>query len=215
MTDIWYSRMDNITDSMVNRYRETLDPEMQQDILRYRQESDRKSRVLARKIIQLFLNTGDNNTFRFVLDENKKPSLPGGPFFNISHSGNYAMVGFSNQPVGVDIEEKKAIDWELIATQFHATEQQYINEQENQQEAFYRIWARKEAYLKAVGVGILKGIKSVNALEDIIIDEVGAWYLYDIQIDSGYASAVCTTLPPKKNNIQIKNINPTLTTSTC
>jgi 4'-phosphopantetheinyl transferase len=217
MTDIWYSRMDNITEPMVNRYREALDPEMQQEIMRYRQESDRKSRVLARKIIQLFLNTGDHNndTFQFVLDKYKKPSLPGGPFFNISHSGNYAMVGFSEQPVGVDIEEKKAIDWELIAAQFHATEQQYINEQENQQDAFYRIWARKEAYLKAVGVGILKGIKTVNALEDIIIDEAGAWQLHDIEIDPGYASAVCIPVSKQKNNIQIKNINPTLTTSQC
>lgn len=215
MTDIWYTRMDNITGDLVNQYYETLSPEMQQEVLRYKQESDRKSRVLARRTVNLYLEqgVGAGTKMKFLLGENKKPYLPEGPCFNISHSGNYVMVGFSEHPVGVDIEEKREIEWKLIASHFHEAEQEYINRDENRADRFYRVWARKEAYLKANGVGILKGLKTVNALEDLIIDEKGAWHLYDVEIDKGYASAVCTPVPPAKHAIQFKNINSLLTIS--
>lgn len=212
MTDIWYTRMDNITGDLVNRYYASLSPGMQQEIAKYRQENDRKSRVLARKTVNLYLEqNGSGANMQFLIGENKKPYLPEGPCFNISHSGNYVMVGFSQEPVGVDIEEKREIDWKLIASHFHEAEQEYINQDEYPADRFYRVWARKEAYLKAIGVGILKGLKTVNALEDMVIDEKGAWHLYDVEIDPGYASALCTPFPPKTNTIQFKNINSLLT----
>lgn len=215
MTDIWYTRMDNISETMVNRYREALAPAMQEEILRYKQESDRKSRVLAREIINQYLAAEKKEQIpvHFLLDQNKKPYLAEGPCFNISHSGNYVMVAFSNKPVGVDIEEKREIDWALISTHFHDAEQEYIAGEENKADAFYRVWARKEAYLKAIGVGILKGLKTVNALNNLIIDELGAWQVTDTDIAPGYASALCTSATTEQQNIEFKNINSLLTIS--
>lgn len=217
MTDIWYSAMDNIGSETINSYREALPVAMQEEIARFRQEKDRRSRILARTMINLYLEQTEQarTPLAFELDEFKKPHLPNGPCFNISHSGNYVMVGFGSYPVGVDIEEKRTIDWELITSHFHEAERAYIALHENKEDAFYRVWARKEAYLKAIGVGILKGLNTVNALEEVLADEQGGWRLYDADIAPGYASAVCVPINISENTIQYKNINPLLTKSKC
>ncbi len=217
MTDIWYTAMDNIGSETVNGFLADLPVAMQQDIARYRLEKDRNSRTLARTIVNLYLKekNGDAGNLAFVLDEFKKPHLENGPGFNISHSGNYVVVGFGPHALGVDIEEKRAIDWELITTHFHEAEREYIAAQENKEDAFYRIWARKEAYLKAVGIGILKGLNTVNALEHLLVNEQGGWRLYDAEIAPGYASAVCVPAHITETAIQYKNINPLLTKSKC
>jgi len=45
---------------------------------------------------------------------NGKPFLPGGPHFNLSHSGKFAMCAVSTSPVGCDIEEIVPLEDEVL-----------------------------------------------------------------------------------------------------
>ncbi len=89
-----------------------------------------------------------------------KPHLVGSPSlrFNLSHSHDVAMIAIARAEVGIDVEAVRPIDDLLnIAQQFFlADEVEGLRRlpTEAQPPAFYRIWTRKEAYLKAIGTGL-------------------------------------------------------------
>lgn len=77
--------------------------------------------------------------------------------FSISHSGEMVWTAFCREsPVGIDVEKIISIQeiFEL-AEIFHPEECAAIREQlPNNINAFYRCWTRKEAILKATGLGL-------------------------------------------------------------
>jgi 4'-phosphopantetheinyl transferase len=79
---------------------------------------------------------------------------------SISHSGNYLVIGiFNSGKIGVDIELLKDIDFGVFRNCLSASEEIYINsgkKMKQRLENFYEIWTRKEAYLKALGIGLQK-----------------------------------------------------------
>jgi 4'-phosphopantetheinyl transferase len=95
-----------------------------------------------------------------------KPYLAEHPeqVFNLSHSANDYMIGIGlNCQIGVDIEHCKArADFSGLAKKCFAEEEiQYWNGLPEDQKAtvFYRLWTRKEAFVKAVGRGLALGLK--------------------------------------------------------
>ena len=97
---------------------------------------------------------------RFVYGARGKPALEaGGVEFNLAHAEGRALVAVTSAaPVGIDLEEVVAapdLD-DVAATHFAALERQQLAAlpQAERLAAFYRIWTRKEAYLKAVGDGL-------------------------------------------------------------
>ena len=102
----------------------------------------------------------------FTYGAHGKPELPSGaPYFNLSHSDQRAVIAASRAaPVGVDVErinpERSRPE---IAERFFAPQEiadlatlvgdAYVH-------AFFQVWSRKEAVLKAVGPGIGGGLSS-------------------------------------------------------
>jgi 4'-phosphopantetheinyl transferase len=71
---------------------------------------------------------------------------------SVTHSGGYLGVAVGERaPVGLDVEEVRAFDHDLVLTDVCAPEERHkaIGPEE-----FYGYWTRKEALLKAVGVGL-------------------------------------------------------------
>ena len=87
-------------------------------------------------------------------EEYGKPYLNEGPFFNLSHAGDYACLAVSEtSPVGIDIELHRSEDFlSLGKTAFHADEIDFL-EKEPTAERFYTIWTLKECYAKMFGTG--------------------------------------------------------------
>lgn len=87
-------------------------------------------------------------------DAHGKPMLPGGPCFNISHAGDYAVLAVSDQPIGVDIERWRRADTAALAKRFyHPEEQAVLAAADDPVERFFTIWSLKESYVKALGTG--------------------------------------------------------------
>jgi 4'-phosphopantetheinyl transferase len=164
------------------------------DIARYRRMEDRKARLIAREIIKVYLKEikCEVTLSDWQLDENKKPFFEKGPHFNISHSGNAVLVAFYQEKIGVDIETKELINYNELMHFFHPEEIQYIEGSENVNEAFYFVWTRKEAYLKAVGTGIINGLNDVNVLPNCIHENGEEWHLNTLEVFPNYAAAICT-----------------------
>ena len=79
--------------------------------------------------------------------------------FNVSHSQEYALLGFSlNHPIGVDIEYLRQMPDALkIAQRFFSQREFSLLRDappERQNQLFFLLWTAKEAYLKAIGIGL-------------------------------------------------------------
>jgi 4'-phosphopantetheinyl transferase len=85
----------------------------------------------------------------------KKPYIPGGPHFNLSHSGQWLFLAVADSPVGVDIERHKPNrDFAGIARRaFFSEDYEAVMLADERMQAFYDQWVRKESYLKMKGTG--------------------------------------------------------------
>lgn len=93
-----------------------------------------------------------------------KPHLPGGPFFNLSHTRGLVAVAIANAPVGVDVETVKDMpDLVEVAAHAFAPESCRAVRQaptEDKQALFFRHWTLGEAFIKATGLGVSQDLKS-------------------------------------------------------
>lgn len=86
--------------------------------------------------------------------------------FNLSHSGDYALAVFAPVEVGCDIQKKeRAKSSERIAARFFSQEEQRAVAAGVD---FYRIWARKESYLKLSGRGMAYDMRVFSVVEDTV-----------------------------------------------
>jgi 4'-phosphopantetheinyl transferase len=77
--------------------------------------------------------------------------------FNLSHSGSFVVCAISREEVGVDIEQERSdLNFEMIAEHvFTACDSTAYRKlpQESNSAAFFRLWTRMEAFIKAIGNG--------------------------------------------------------------
>lgn len=80
------------------------------------------------------------------------------PYFNLSHSGNFVAIALSEHEVGIDIQKKsinKSDRNQSMAERFFAsTEARAVASADDKESVFYRLWARKEAVGKCIGIGV-------------------------------------------------------------
>lgn len=103
-------------------------------------------------------------TLRFEYGPQGKPSIarednPGDIRFNLSHSGDTAVLAIANgREVGVDVERlRDDMSFRKLAKRFFSdAEAETLNDMEGDElrNQFFRIWTAKEAYIKAVGLGL-------------------------------------------------------------
>ena len=97
----------------------------------------------------------------FAVGAGGKPALVDSPAlrlqFNLSHSKNFGLLAVAPAlEVGVDVEEPRKIEPSLAERYLSAVELQMLSELEDGEwlPGFLRCWTRKEAILKAEGVGL-------------------------------------------------------------
>jgi 4'-phosphopantetheinyl transferase len=119
----------------------------------------RRSRGLLRELLGRYLEL-EPASLRFAVGEHGKPALDHDPLpFNMSHSGQLALYAFSDAgAVGVDVEVvRRPIDEVAIAARMlgkgEADRLQTLDPDSRRRE-FLRAWARHEAELKCLGVGV-------------------------------------------------------------
>lgn len=129
--------------------------------------------------------------------------------FNLSHSGAMALIAVSRScPVGVDVEMIEPMpDLEAVAErQFAPEERQALRALPDADRvgAFYRIWTRKEAFIKATGTGLGHALDRFAVSHErgdarfIHFDgdarAAESWSLVDMEIEGRYVGAVAAPL---------------------
>jgi 4'-phosphopantetheinyl transferase len=86
--------------------------------------------------------------------------------FNLSHSGGWAIVLVARAPVGVDLELlRQDVKADAVAGSYFTPEEQIALQSvppEERAQQFFRIWTRKEAFLKGLGSGLTVRASSVS-----------------------------------------------------
>jgi len=124
-----------------------------------------------------------------------KPELKG-VHFNVSHSGPLAVIAISReQPIGIDIEQidRRKDVVSLARTAFSVAECAELDAMspEEQIAAFYRGWARKEAFLKLLGTGFSRASDSFTiSLARETRSQVEGALLCDLHVRDGFACTV-------------------------
>ncbi len=154
-------------------YLNFLSPEEIKKFSELKFEAVKKSKIISqgfkRRILGQVLNQSPKDLI-FKLSPEGKPYLDldldldvKKIFFNISHAGDFVVLGISRfYELGVDIEKVKKLDYLSLARRFfHELEIKILEKESDlkiQENLFFKLWNYKEAFLKAIGLGIAYGL---------------------------------------------------------
>ncbi|GJD54294.1 4'-phosphopantetheinyl transferase family protein [Methylobacterium dankookense] len=145
------------------RCAEALSPDERARMARYLRPEDRARFAASHAALRLILGRAlgrDPRAIAFVLAPGGRPELAGaGLSFNLSHSGQRALVALSTEaPVGVDVETLRPLPDALRIARGHFAPDETASlarlDGPAREAAFFALWTRKEAVVKALGAGL-------------------------------------------------------------
>jgi 4'-phosphopantetheinyl transferase len=175
----------------------SLAPAERQRLEALRQLADRERFLRGRAALRLLLGAWlalPPAAVPIEVGPHGKPHCPGGPQFNLSHSGDLILLALHpSRPVGVDVElPRPDLDWRPIARRvLPAAEAEALERLaagdggSAAADRFLGAWCRLEAGLKARGLG-LAGLG----------DPPQGLTVWDVAVPAGYRAAVALTAHP-------------------
>ena len=194
---------------LVRQLFETLAPEEQARAKRFAFERDEIRYIVAHAALRFLISKYTGISFReiqIIADRLGRPYLQSvnnraGLHFSLSHSEELAAMAFClDEELGIDIEQKRpeAASMEIAKRHFSESELRELRKFSGDEwvAGFFRCWTRKEAYLKALGVGLGMDLRSFEVtLESDEIAELRAsdaekWKVFPFRIEPEYCGAV-------------------------
>jgi len=170
------------------------------------------ARGLLRELLGAYLEM-DPARLRFRQNAWGKPLLlepPDALQFNVAHTDDLALVAVSaGGAVGIDVERVRPLAHldRLAARAFSPLEYAAFRElsPSQQLEAFFAVWTRKEAYMKARGWGFhlppdaFDVTVAPDAPPQLLADrqapaEAPRWSLHDLAVGTAYRASLCVSL---------------------
>ncbi|MBO0798881.1 MAG: 4'-phosphopantetheinyl transferase superfamily protein, partial [Blastocatellia bacterium] len=204
----------------VSQLSSLLAPDERERADRYHRAVDRDrftvARAVLRKIIALYLPVSAG-AVKFTYNKYGKPDISDDQNecnlrFNLSHSNELALCAFTRaRAIGIDIEyiREDFATLEIAEHFFAKAEVKALASLPEKQRvrAFFNCWSRKEAYIKALGLGISfpldrfavsLGPDAKAALLKVEDDdhEPERWMMYELLPEDGYAAALIVEMPP-------------------
>lgn len=197
------------------RWVEMLSEDERTRAARFHFERDRQHFTATRALLRIILASyveADPKALRFRYSDKEKPSLISERAeniveFNVSHSGNAALLAFTRgRALGVDVEYmREDFDHNAIAARFFSENERCqlaALAAAERYRGFFRCWTRKEAYIKAVGTGLSLPLDQFdvslkpddqNALLSTRpnASEAALWSMREVPAGDGYVAALC------------------------
>lgn len=169
---VWAAGLD-VTIEKLSSYKQALSLDERRRAARFQFDHQRKRFIAGRGILREILSSYlDVKPIELKLDYSPlgKPSIAGFSEklqFNLTYSNNLILIAITRVcAIGIDVEYIKLItDIENVARNFFSTEEAerlMALAEDDRVSAFYKIFVRKEAYLKAMGVGLSDTIRQIE-----------------------------------------------------
>jgi 4'-phosphopantetheinyl transferase len=166
-------------------------------------------RAALRNILSRYLDI-DAKQLSFEYERHGKPVLsalcnPIGVHFSVSHSVDWVVCAVARgRAVGVDIEYRRSgVNYVEIAERVFSAAERHVFQRvppRAREEAFFNVWTRKEAYVKAIGQGVfypfseidvtLRPEESPRLLRALSEPYPARWSLRDLNVDKRYTDAL-------------------------
>lgn len=171
-----------------------------------------RSRALRRAVLSDAMGVAADE-LTFVVDADRKPSVPGGPAFNVSHTEGLTVVAVAaeHRHVGVDVEAVVVFDALARMARRYLPPADAARSTGAGEESvchFFEAWTRLEAAVKAGGGGLsVEGIDAIatslggNALTDVsavavrVREAVSRFELQTLPVPAPWVGALCADAP--------------------
>lgn len=114
--------------------------------------------------------------------------------FNVTHSGEWILIAFARNELGIDIEKVKPdfVFGDLMEAHFSEDEKIFVANAPDPPAAFFYLWTRKEAITKAWGTGLQEDMKSIAVPPEMDSLEMKSirWMLKSFMIADGYPATL-------------------------
>jgi 4'-phosphopantetheinyl transferase len=209
---VWRADL-SVSESVLHGSRKLLSEDERNRASRFHFAKDRESFTAARGLLRTLLGMyleRQPASLVFEYGPEGKPRLasetPADPIsFNLAHSSTLALVAVTSRlPLGVDVELiREHENWEDLAALFFAAEEvsalRALPARARSSE-FFRIWTRKEAYVKGRGQGlsipldrfsVVGGVgQPLSAGDSEEAQEFCRWSLHDLEPGAGFRGAL-------------------------
>lgn len=148
-------------------------------------------------------------SLRFRYGAMGRPELRGGRIrFSLSHAGEGALLALAREAdVGVDLEDvRRKVDWQRMARRWLAPGELSAIARRPWRErraAFFEMWVRKEAYLKATGQGLSV---ELQALDTFALPR--GWSVLPVELGKHLAAAVAVAIT--RPRLSLRELGPDL-----
>lgn len=166
--EAWYAPLERLRPRM-EAFAASLDPVENERAQRFRFAHDRDRFILGHGLLRALLGRylhRDGSLVRMARGPFGKPFLERKSLrFNLSDTKDAVLVAFASElEIGADIETMgREVDHRAVAEHyFTPTEVQGIAAHAEGKRRFLELWTRKEAVLKASGVGIMDDLKALR-----------------------------------------------------
>ena len=210
---VWRASMD-VSNSKVEELRKLLTNEEVIKGNRLQFEADRRKFIVARSYLRKLLGQYlcvHPASITFSYNKYGKPSLAKSIdvqnlSFSVAHSGELALYAVTlNRKIGVDLEkiQPEFNSYEIASSYFSASEVKRLDDVPGslRQQAFFNCWTLKEAFVKAIGLGLSLPLDRFEVafspdeparLLQTHWDEKEAsrWSLMTLEVEPGYVAAL-------------------------
>jgi 4'-phosphopantetheinyl transferase len=209
--DLWLEPLDGVGGNALRAYEALLDSCERAKAQRFLSQTDRRRYVVGhgklRRILATYLPL-QPEAITLAARIHGKPFIAGdgrhGIKFNLAHSGGYLLVAVNHgNEIGVDIEQwTDKVDYDaVLALCFSASERRVYRAlpEERKKKFFYRLWTRKESFVKAVGEGlrldVTQVVSSSSGPARFVALPAGyggpeRWGLLDLELGRGLSGAL-------------------------
>ncbi len=173
MRDIFkIDNINNYNNDFYERVLKIIKKEKQEKIKKLVNQDDKKRSILGEYLLIESLKELkiDYDKINIKYNKNNKPYIENNNiFYNISHKGIYSCIIVSAKEVGIDIEEIKEFNKDILKYISSENEKRYINNNID----YYKLYTLKEAYFKMLGEDLfnLKSIEFILNNKEIITKE--------------------------------------------
>lgn len=208
--DIWrINVIENLP--LLSHFREVLNRDEIARAGRYLRKEDQDRFIISRASLRYILSkyTGiDPAAIVFEFGFNKKPYISNTNIqYNLSDSGDQVVIAIAATALGIDIEYIKPRFYydTILPLNFTAQEIAFISQTDSLLR-FFMLWTRKEAILKASGIGLTDHLKQIPALngkytiDGGLISTRNSWRLSSFVAAENYIATIATDITLASNN---------------
>ncbi|MEC2074259.1 4'-phosphopantetheinyl transferase family protein [Alkalihalophilus marmarensis] len=164
-------------------------------------EPEEKLRSLIGKLLILYILREyyrlPNNSINLNKNIHGKPFLQNNDLhFNITHSGFIVICAVNNDEVGVDVERVVPRKVNKLIPLFTKREQKYLKELSSKEQliGFYKLWTRKESYIKALGLRLDKSLlKNIDVFIGVnSANKLKGYQIKTMDLNEKYIFSICS-----------------------